>query len=377
MSRTSWEQPAPLNLSNQGDVEQFVQDMSVQSVVDPYDLIVDDLYKLKHPDSIDDITRKSRFAQEMNNERDYYGEWFYFPWKSSLVRYPNRDDHFNLRTMRNRNLITDEEQQRYRRVGAVFCGLSIGSNVVESLIQSGTGDRVLLADFDIVSPSNLNRMSATMADVGLPKTTFVGRRVSEVDPYIDQIHLPNGYDESTIAVLREFKPDVIVEEMDDFGAKVRARDDARQLRVPVFMAGDIGEKAIIDVERYDLDAETEPFHGRIPPEILEKLRNGEPLSDSERQKVPIRVNRPRNLSPRLVKSALEIGNTISGYPQLGTTARVGGALTAVAIQEAIIGRKMETGSYVHNTRRTLRGQRLTSVSETIKIAKKVLNANKK
>ena len=367
-SEMQWVQPQGYKIhEDKSTLEELYQSGAITRIYDPYDQIVDDLYEYKHPDQLNNTEKRESFTADMQGDRFAYGRWFHFPWSGELVHYPEKDDHFNLRTSRNRHLVTSTEQQALRESSIVVAGQSVGSNVVESSVQAGIGSRYMLIDKDIIAPSNLNRIRATMGSVGLRKTTHVGRRISQIDPYIQQQHVTQ-YDHQTLELLKDFGPSIIVEEMDDLAMKYVARKDAQLLQVPLVMASDIGERAIIEVERYDTDpASTQAFHGRLPKEIEDKLRTGTPLTDEERKKSLVKVNGLRNISPRLISSALEIGKEVAGMPQLGTTATIGGALTAVAMQEILLGRTMKTGSHVANTRKLLHGQNPTSIKETLRI----------
>lgn len=349
--------------STEREAREFIDDNRVWSVVDPYDHIVEELYEYKNPGDLDNRTARDRFTAKMLSDKAEYGEWFYFPWSGNVVRYPEEEDFYNLRTSRNRNLIIDEEQSKLYDARIAAFGMSVGSNVVDSLVQHGIGRDFLLADYDTLSPTNLNRIRSTMGQVGLQKTVIVGRKISESNPFANQVHLSDGYTRQSRQALREFYPDVIVEEMDDLNAKYDIRLQAAEDGVPVVMAGDIGEKTIIDVERYDLDENTRPFHGRLEAAVEEKMRRGEAVTREEREGSLVRINRLRNLSSRLISSALDVGKEVGGMPQLGTTATIGGALAATAIQEILLGRRMKSGSYVVSSRHALNGERPDDMGE--------------
>lgn len=362
--------------SSESEVADFITDNKVWSVVDPYEEIVDDLYEYSYPGSLEDHQARARFTEESHQDKAGYGEWFYFPWSGNVVRYPEEDDFYNLRTSRNRNLVTHEEQQILRHTKIATFGLSVGSNIIDSLVQYGVGEEYLLADFDKLGPTNLNRIRATMAQVGLAKTVVVGRKISEANPYARQTHIPDGYGPAAVPVVAEFLPDVIIEEMDDLGSKLGVRLEAAKLGVPVVMAGDIGERTIIDIERYDQDATTRPFHGRLDSRVQSTLAAGGEVSQRDKEKSLVRINGIRNLSPRLIDSAMDIGYDLGGMPQLGTTATNGGALAATAIQEILLGRRMETGSYVMNSRKVLGGQSPSSLADKLSIARRYKNRTK-
>lgn len=359
--------------NTESDVQEFIEENRVWSVTDPYDHIVEELYEYENPGDLDNHTARDKFTAKMLSCKAEYGEWFYFPWSGNVVRYPEEEDFYNLRTSRNRNLITDEEQSKLYDARIAAFGMSVGSNVVDSLVQHGIGRDFLLADYDTLSPTNLNRIRSTMGQVGLQKTVIVGRKISESNPFANQVHLSDGYTRESRQALKEFYPDIIVEEMDDLNAKYDIRLQAAEDRVPVVMAGDIGEKAIIDVERYDLDENTRPFHGRLESAVEEKMRRGEAVTAAEKQSSLVRINRLRNLSSRLISSALDVGKEVGGMPQLGTTATIGGALATTAIQEILLDRRMASGSYVVGARHSLKGERPDKFSRRLEVASRYIN----
>lgn len=101
-----------------------------------------------------------------------YGKWYYFPWSNQLVQYPEAEDHRKLLAYRNRELITSEELRILSSATTVHVGLSVGSHIVTQVAHMGLGNKVILADPDIVSVPNLNRIHAGVPEVGMRKQTW-------------------------------------------------------------------------------------------------------------------------------------------------------------------------------------------------------------
>ena len=107
----------------------------------------------------------------------------------------------------------------------------------------------MLADFDELELSNLNRVPATVFDLGENKAVVAARRIAELDPYLDVQVLTAGLTTDTMA---EFLSglDVVVEECDarheGAGAPVRAGGPD---------SGGYGHQRprMVDVERFDLE----------------------------------------------------------------------------------------------------------------------------
>ncbi len=74
------------------------------------------------------------------------------------------------------------ERMREARVGVAGLG-GLGSSVVIALARMGVGELVV-ADFDVVEPSNLNRQQYTVDDIGMPKTEAMSRQVAVINPCV-------------------------------------------------------------------------------------------------------------------------------------------------------------------------------------------------
>lgn len=59
----------------------------------------------------------------------------------------------------------------------------LGSNIAVMLARIGVG-QLLLVDFDIVEPSNLNRQSYYIRHLGMPKTLALKSQLEEINPFI-------------------------------------------------------------------------------------------------------------------------------------------------------------------------------------------------
>jgi thiamine biosynthesis protein ThiF, family 2 len=59
----------------------------------------------------------------------------------------------------------------------------LGSNIAVMLARIGVG-HLLLVDFDIVEPSNLNRQSYYISHLGMEKTTALKNQIEQINPFI-------------------------------------------------------------------------------------------------------------------------------------------------------------------------------------------------
>ena len=362
----SWSPPLQFVASDDGDRRRLATLISagrVTVVVDPIAEFADEFYEFRHAGEMTDSATREVFKRRFFDDADTFGVWVFFPWSGELVRYPERQEHLGLRTFRNRELITAAEQQRLGEARIAVFGLSVGSNVVDQFIQVGIGGAYLIGDMDRVSPTNLNRMRAAMRHVGMAKTDVLACKISEADPYIDQVHLADGYGASGDEQLAAFNPDLIVEEVDDLVVKARIRRWASASRTPLIMVSDIGERSVLDVERHDLGS-VRPFNGRVKPETFDKLADGG-LTEAEQQRLIVRIVGARNLSVRMLKSALQVDRELAGLPQLGSSASAGAAVASVAARAVLGHEALKSGAYVLSPRRMLRLRPQAGVRDTV------------
>lgn len=74
--------------------------------------------------------------------------------------------------------------ERLQKGRVAIAGLGgLGSHIAMLLARSGVGE-LLLVDFDLVEPTNLNRQHYRIEHLGLPKTEALQRQIAEVNPYL-------------------------------------------------------------------------------------------------------------------------------------------------------------------------------------------------
>lgn len=251
--------------------------------------------------------------------------WAYYPWRRTVVGVLGPRGYRALRLDRNRHLITAEEQDRLNGLRIGVAGLSVGHVIAHTLAAEGLCGAVRLADFDDLELTNLNRVPATVLDIGLNKAVVAARRIAELDPYI---HL----DVMTAGVTPESLPeflddiDIVVEECDSLDMKVMIREAARERRLPVLMA--TSDRGLVDVERYDLEPARPILHGLLGQVDATFLAS---LPSRDRLPYMLRHADASRSSPRLIASLVEITNTLSTWPQLAADVTLG----AVAVAESV------------------------------------------
>lgn len=270
--------------------------------------------------------------------------WVYMPWHQTTYKLPAEDAYTALRTARNRNIITQTEQDAFRAFRVGVAGLSVGAAAMQALVQSGGPRDISIADYDTLEFTNLNRLRASAADVGTLKIDIVARDTWELDPFAQLHRYPDGITGETVEPFLADPPrDVCIDALDSIDAKVRLRQTARQHGIPVIMATDNGDDVLLDVERFDEEHDRPLFHGNVDEHVLQQVGA---LSRAEWIEVTNHILKPDMLTQRMQSSLLEIGSTISGIPQLGTTAQVAGASVAFAVRQIATHAAMPSGRYI-------------------------------
>jgi sulfur carrier protein ThiS adenylyltransferase len=79
---------------------------------------------------------------------------------------------------------TPQVHKKVKAGKVAIAGLGgLGSNIAIMLSRIGVG-QLLLVDFDIVEPSNLNRQNYTINHLGMPKTVALKKQIGEINPFI-------------------------------------------------------------------------------------------------------------------------------------------------------------------------------------------------
>ena len=263
-----------------------------------------------------------------------YGAWVHYPWSGVLVRTLGEAEFVEVRTNRNRLRITAEEQAVLAAKTVAVVGLSVGSTFAVVVAMERSCGRIRLVDFDGIELSNLNRIRAGIAHIGLPKWVVTARAIAEVDPYLTVEVVPDGFKPHTVeAVLGGC--DVVCDACDEFSAKALLRREAKRRGIPVVM--DTSDRGMLDIERYDLPEGRGAgyLHGRISEADCDRLVEGR----VEPQDLGLFVDLGE-ASERGRRSLAEVGATLVGWPQLYSEVAAGGAHAAEAARRILLGERV-------------------------------------
>ncbi|OKH81393.1 hypothetical protein EB73_29220 [Mycobacterium sp. SWH-M3] len=263
--------------------------------------------------------------------------WAYYPWRRAVVAVLGPRGFQALRLDRNRNNITVAEQTTLSTLTIGVAGLSVGHVIAHTLAAQGLCGKLRLADFDHLELSNLNRVPATVFDLGVNKAVVAARRIAELDPYLPVEVLDTGLNAET---LDDFVNglDIAVEECDSLDIKALLRVAARDLQIPVLMA--TSDRGIVDVERFDREPGRPILHG-----LLGDLDIGLLPGMTSREKIPhvLRHLEAERLSPRTAASLIEIDRSLSTWPQLASDVIIGAAAVAEAVRRIGLGEDLRSG----------------------------------
>lgn len=278
------------------------------------------------------------------SEHQKEDSWIYYPWRNTAIHTVSEDIYFRLRTSRNRNIITEEEQGKFRNLKIGIAGLSVGSAVLQAVAMGGGPKAIKIADFDVLEVTNLNRLRAGLPDIGSNKTHIAARNVWEIDPFAELALFDQGITADTLGtfILEGPRLDVFIDEMDSIDLKIASRFMCKANGIPVLMATDNGDGIIFDVERFDLEPDRKIFHGLIPDIDASALKN---MDFKQWLQLATKIVGPEYLTESMQHSILNIGKVIPAVPQLGTSASMAGTAVSFALRKISAGESMPSGRY--------------------------------
>lgn len=277
-----------------------------------------DLYKLEHPTSDlrnpEEQSKMSEYLAKRDSEHDGY--WVYRPaWgnrKATLEHLPKSEEFAKILYSRNSEAIEPEVQKKLLDMRVSVAGLSVGSNILETIVRTGIGagtdGEIRFADRDRTSASNLQRLMGTgTSAVDLPKTESIKQRMWEINPYLNLVEFSDGVSGHN---LEEFVigADAIVEVIDSFPIKHGIRKLASAYGIPVLMPTDLFGKIPVQVEKNlpgETLAEAKYFQGRLISSDLQKLKEG-PKSIQEAAIMIIKIIGIENMPTRNLADFKEI-----------------------------------------------------------------------
>lgn len=290
------------------------------------------------PEEIQAFVRQELGQQSLEE----YGTWVHYPWSGRVVHVLPEAEYRELRTSRNRNKITAEEQALLRGLRLGIVGLSVGQATAVTLALEEIGGTYVLADFDRLELSNMNRLRAGVHSIGVNKALLTAREIYEINPYARVEAFPDGINDRNIEAFLggERRLDILFEECDDLEMKIRLRERARAQRIPVLM--ETSDRGMIDIERFDLEPSRPVLHGLIGDVPADALKG---LTTYEKVPFVLRIIGAETMSGRMAASLIDIETTLKTWPQLASNVALGGALNADVGRRVALGQFNRSGRY--------------------------------
>ncbi|MES2135191.1 MAG: ThiF family adenylyltransferase [Patescibacteria group bacterium] len=330
--------------SNRTALQELFAAGDIIHVIDEYESQLKELFTISNPSLAQSSELPASFStyfQSLSKVKppSEQGTWVYFPWLSMISHILSDAEFQKVRTARNKNLITEEEQKKLYATRVAIAGLSVGNSVALAIVLQGGARRIKLADHDTLELSNLNRIRAGVESLGLTKVEITARQIYLLDPYAEVELFLEGITEENIELFFN-DVDIVIDEIDSLPMKYRIREEAKKRNLPVLMAADNADSGIIDIERYDLDPSTTFFNGRIREtrqEILhlDKKETGALIADF--------VGLENHSEKMLGSLSALIGSTLVSWPQLGSTALMNGSALAYVVRQIARGVPLPSG----------------------------------
>jgi hypothetical protein len=339
--------PILLKLDNFNDKAIFnrlFEDAKVIAVCDELYGQLQELIKIKNPS----ITiPQEEFPIHINKhlagkDIQEYGVWVYYPWNQKLVHLLDEDEFIEVRTNRNRNKITTEEQDKLKTKKIGIVGLSVGQSIALTIAMERICGELRLADFDTAELSNLNRIRTGVYNLGLNKTIIAAREILEIDPFLNVKIFSDGLHDSN---MDDFfwggdKLDLFIEVCDGLDVKIASRFKAREFKIPVIM--DTNDRGMLDVERFDIEPNRPILHGLADGLDSESVKD---LTNEEKIPYILKMIGADTMSIRLKASMVEVKKTINTWPQLASSVTLGGAVTTDICRRILLDQFHDSGRY--------------------------------
>ena len=272
-----------------------------------------------------------------------YGRWVHYPWSRRLVHVLPENEYRELRTSRNRNKITADEQETLRRLRIGIVGLSIGQAAAVTLTLEEVGGFLALADFDHLELSNMNRLRTSVYGLGVNKAVLAAREVYEINPYACVEVWTEGITDANLDAFLTTggRPlDLVYEECDDLRVKVAVRERARAHRIPVLM--ETSDRGLMDIERFDLEPDRPLFHG-----LAGDVRAADLGEMTTYEKVPLvmRIIGRRDMSERMAASMVDVEATLKSWPQTASEVALGAGINVDTARRIALGQLTTSGRF--------------------------------
>jgi len=328
------------------NIETIKKKLKIDRIIDSYKQQLEELFVIRHPfykfnknpKQYQKELKAFIYEHSKGKKLENCGRWVYFPWNRTLVHCLEEELYLELRSSRNRNLITKEEQKKFYEAKIAIAGLSVGSNGAITIALMGGCKKMKLADPDVLLLSNLNRMKFDLTNLGMNKAELVAQYIYQINPYSELQIYPNGLNRKNISEFLE-GVDILIEEIDDIEMKIELRKEAKKRKIPVIMATDNADNVFVDIERFDLNPHQPILYGKLKGfDIKEIKKSPRKLFEAMSKIIDMDL-----VPSRMTESVLEVGRTLYSWPQLATAASLSGAVLAYIVRKIILKERIKDG----------------------------------
>ena len=339
--------PKLLRLSNTSDRQQFEDILKDEFTIQLYDRLKEQLTELIKIKSVSKSNTLQSLEDEIkahlnNTPIEEYGVWVYYPWLNNMVHILDEEEFIEVRTNRNQHKITKNELAILRKKKIGVIGLSVGQSVASTLMLERCCGEIRMADFDTLELSNLNRINTRLYNLGLKKVVQAAREIAEVDPFIKIVCYEEGITEDNLDdfLTRDGKLDLLIEECDSLDIKILSRIKAKKYNIPVLM--ETNDRGMIDIERFDLNPNYPLLHNLAGDISITQLKD---LTTQQKTQILLKWVGFETISTRMKSAVLEIGQTISTWPQLASNVILGAGVVTDVARRMLLGHLTTSGRF--------------------------------
>ena len=263
--------------------------------------------------------------------------FIYYPWRKTGVFSFSREVFTSLRYLRNRYKINEIEQSVLREKTVAIVGMSVGMSVLKAMALEGLAGKYVIADFDKIEITNLNRIDSGVFSIGKLKVDRAYQFLMEQDPFIEVELCTEPIAEENISIVVNPAIDLVIDECDSISTKILIRRIASELSIPVIMH--TSDRGMLDVERYDLKNFDSTWT------LLKYARFTNEEIRENQLNIIADFCELKNAQKRSLHSFSEIGRSLTSWPQLGGDVLAGGGNVATASRLYLLGENIRAGRY--------------------------------
>jgi len=237
------------------------------------------------------------------------------------IMLPEREALYAELTLRNRGLITTDEQRRLRNATILIAGCgAIGGATIEPLVRAGA-EHFILAEPGTYDYNNANRQNMRIQDVGKNKAAAFAEKMPDINPFANfEVHTEGITAGNVVGLVS--RANLIVDGVDvteppAILAKFALHREAKRLGKPIIGGYDIAGTQWTPVYDYR-DPNTKLFNGRLDEDDADGLT---PLGFLGKVISPLKV--PIEMLPEIDR---QLRGQATFMPQLGYTALQFGVL---------------------------------------------------